>query len=146
MLIPASRGDAESIEALAAASKLYVPQTVVGEFLVGVLGSDTARARAGERWFDELLTLSTVLSAGLATSRGYARLHRHTRRTGRPIPQNDLWIAATAAEHGLPLLTRDAHFEGLPGVDARLVGPTQTRGSQAARPAAPPASPDHPGA
>lgn len=37
------------------------------------------------------------------------------------IPTNDLWIAATAAEHGLPLLTRDAHFQGLPGVEVELV-------------------------
>jgi len=35
---------------------------------------------------------------------------------GTPIPENDLWIAAAALEHGLPLATRDAHFRHVPGL------------------------------
>ena len=35
---------------------------------------------------------------------------------GAPIPENDLWIAAAVPEHGLPLATRDAHFNRVPGL------------------------------
>ena len=39
------------------------------------------------------------------------------RRKGRPIPTNDIWIAALALQHGLPLLTRDAHFREVEGLN-----------------------------
>jgi len=38
------------------------------------------------------------------------------KRSGRPIPGNDLWIAALARQHALPLLSRDRHFDLVPGV------------------------------
>jgi predicted nucleic acid-binding protein len=37
-------------------------------------------------------------------------------RSGTPIPENDVWIAAVALEHGWPLATRDAHFARVPGL------------------------------
>ena len=49
-------------------------------------------------------------------SHRYAALHHALRLKGRPIPTNDLWIAAIAMEHGLVLYTRDAHFEAVPGL------------------------------
>lgn len=49
----------------------------------------------------------------------WSRLSRHARAEGRPVGDNDLWIAATAARHARPLLTRNlSDFEGLPGVVA----------------------------
>ena len=50
------------------------------------------------------------------TSRIYARIRDALRTKGRPIPANDLWIAAQAIEHGLPLLSRDRHFDVVSGV------------------------------
>jgi len=38
-------------------------------------------------------------------------LRADLKRTGRPIPANDAWIAALALEHALPVLSRDAHFD-----------------------------------
>jgi len=40
-------------------------------------------------------------------------------RSGRPIPANDAWIAALALQHGLPVLTRDEHFDAVPGLERR---------------------------
>ena len=48
--------------------------------------------------------------------RHYARLRGALTRAGTPIPENDLWIAALAVEHGWPLATRDAHFARVPGL------------------------------
>ncbi len=39
------------------------------------------------------------------------------KRTGRPIPANDAWIAALALQHGLPVLSRDRHFDAVPGLE-----------------------------
>ena len=50
----------------------------------------------------------------MTTTHDYARLFRQLRAAGTPIPTNDLWIAALAAQHDLPLFTRDGHFDYLP--------------------------------
>lgn len=52
----------------------------------------------------------------LATAEFYAAMYGGLRRKGRPIPTNDLWIAAGAFEHGVPLLTRDDHFHHVDGL------------------------------
>ena len=36
---------------------------------------------------------------------------------GRPIPENDVWIAALARQHELPIVSRDEHFDDVPGVE-----------------------------
>ena len=54
-----------------------------------------------------------------STPRIYGDLQTALRRKGRPIPTNDIWIAALALQHGLPLLTRDAHFKEVDGLDVR---------------------------
>jgi tRNA(fMet)-specific endonuclease VapC len=53
---------------------------------------------------------------GPETAEHYADICARPRRKGRPIPTNDMWIAASAREHGLVLFTRDAHFHGVDGL------------------------------
>jgi tRNA(fMet)-specific endonuclease VapC len=38
-------------------------------------------------------------------------LKQHLHEKGRPLPDNDIWIAATARHHGMTLVTRDSHFQ-----------------------------------
>jgi tRNA(fMet)-specific endonuclease VapC len=45
-----------------------------------------------------------------ATANIYGRMKTELAAAGKLIPENDIWIAATAKEHGLPLVTRDQHF------------------------------------
>ncbi len=56
----------------------------------------------------------TVLSVDAPASFHYAHIFAGLRKRGTPIPQNDLWIAALAFQHALPLYSRDAHFKKLP--------------------------------
>lgn len=58
-----------------------------------------------------------VIGWDMDVSDHYGRIHAGLRDKGKPIPQNDVWIAATAARHGMTLITLDRHFtavEGLP--------------------------------
>lgn len=55
-----------------------------------------------------------VLLPDRETAEQYARLFVQLRRTGTPVPTNDLWIAALALQHGLRVLTRDRHFARIP--------------------------------
>lgn len=96
------------------ASELAVPVIVLGEFRYGIRQSrDRARY---ERWLSEYLPGYRVLPVDEVTAEQYAEIRDELKRKGRPIPANDLWIAALARQHALPVLSRDRHFDSVPGL------------------------------
>jgi len=101
---------------LESAEEIVVPATVVGELEYGfLLGS---RCQANEDELEQFLSLPGVrlqsVTRGIAER--YAYVKAALRRKGQPIPENDLWIAATALESGCRLLTADAHFSQVAGL------------------------------
>lgn len=50
------------------------------------------------------------------TAKYYATIYSNLRKKGQPVPTNDMWIAATALEHGLMLCTYDKHFTAIEGL------------------------------
>jgi tRNA(fMet)-specific endonuclease VapC len=58
-----------------------------------------------------------VLRVDEGTAEQYAEVRDALKRSGRPIPGNDVWIAALARQYALPLLTRDQHFDFVPGLE-----------------------------
>jgi tRNA(fMet)-specific endonuclease VapC len=60
----------------------------------------------------------TVL--GAETAERYALIREHLRSAGRPVPTNDIWIAASAMELGLRVLTLDRHYLGIPQIFVEL--------------------------
>ena len=96
------------------AERLWLPLIALGELELGVeLASNAGAQRAA---LDAFLSAVVVLPLSMVTTRHYARLRGGLVRAGTPIPENDLWIAAIAIEHGWPLATRDAHFARVPGL------------------------------
>ncbi len=63
-----------------------------------------------EQFLDQIV----ILDCDEATARAYGELKQYLRSRGTPIPENDLWVAAQCQQHGLTLVTRDAHFSNLP--------------------------------
>jgi predicted nucleic acid-binding protein len=108
--------DEEALDRLEAAQAIYVPVVVLGELRSGFLrGSRPAKNETRLQWFlSQPGVFTTPLEA--STSHQYAHIHRALQKRGKPIPTNDLWIAALAIEHGLVLFTRDAHFQQVPGL------------------------------
>ena len=90
---------------------LAIPVTVLGEYRYGIQGS--RKRQRLEAWLSELLGDVRVLEATARTSAVYARVRHQLRAAGTPIPENDVWIASTAIEFGLPLMTLDKHFEAV---------------------------------
>ena len=88
-----------------------LPCIVVGELRYGATYS--ARVASNLMRIDELLTDLVVVDCTVETAAIYARLKAGLRRTGRIIPDNDIWIAAIALEHDAALVTRDAHFDAI---------------------------------
>ena len=54
-----------------------------------------------------------MLGCDTQTARHYGQVKNQLRVKGRPIPENDLWIAAVARQHALTLVTRDKHFSDI---------------------------------
>jgi len=50
------------------------------------------------------------------TSEFYAKIYDELKRSGDPIPTNDLWIAALTLQHGTKLFTLDKHFSKVRGL------------------------------
>jgi len=110
------RGESSCVELIQRADQLLISSTVVGELLAG-FACGTQEARNREE-LSRFLTVPRVeLSpTTLATADAYALIYRDLRRKGRPIPTNDIWIAASALEHGALLLSFDQHFEQVDGL------------------------------
>ena len=94
---------------------LALPVTVLGEYRYGLLGSKR-QARLND-WLAELLADVRVLETRESTTAVYARVRQQLRSAGTPIPENDVWIAACAIEHDLPLVSRDKHLKLVKGLE-----------------------------
>ena len=62
-----------------------------------------------------------ILKLGEDTARCYAEIQPSLRQAGTPIPTNDIWIAASAMEHGLIVVTTDPHFKLVQQVSTELL-------------------------
>ncbi len=99
---------------LAGAQQLALPVVVIGEYRYGIAQS-RHRARY-RRWVDGLIADCRVLEVSEQTTHHYAAIGIELKQAGKPIPTNDLWIAALCRQHGLPLLSRDGHFDAVSGI------------------------------
>lgn len=114
------RGTESVVERVTRAEKVLLSTIVAGELMFGF--------RQGTRLRKNLAELEafldnphvTVVPVTLATADRFGRVAAALRAKGRPIPTNDIWIAAQAMETGADLLSFDAHFgevDGLAWVD-----------------------------
>jgi tRNA(fMet)-specific endonuclease VapC len=68
----------------------------------------------------EFVVRNVVLGCDAQTARSYGVLKDDLRRKGRPLPENDVWIAALAKQHGLVLVSRDRHFAEVTDVQVEV--------------------------
>jgi tRNA(fMet)-specific endonuclease VapC len=108
------RGRLDLTAKVPAAEHLFLPLTALGELHKGVFKS--MQQEENRRRLEKLLLVVAVLSPDAATAIRYGEMAAILDKQGTPIPENDIWIAATAMECGMPLATRDAHFEKIPGL------------------------------
>lgn len=109
-------GVREVVEVVAHAERMYLNSIVLGELLAGfAAGTREPKNRAELARFLDSPRVE-VLPVSAQTADSYALVYAGLRRKGQPIPTNDLWIAASALEHGAALLTRDAHFLQIDGL------------------------------
>lgn len=104
-------GDDVVRAAVERAGDIYLSATVVGELYYGALYSSSPARNVAR--VAALAGGAAVLPCDVETAVVYGEIKSDLRRRGRMIPDNDIWIAAAAVQHGLTLVTRDAHFEAV---------------------------------
>jgi len=107
-------GDSALEEILEETTHLAVPVIVLGELRYGIRQSRDRSAY--ERWLAESIPSYRMLIVDEDTAERYAEIRDDLKRKGRPIPANDLWIAALVRQHALPLMSRDQHFDSVAGL------------------------------
>jgi tRNA(fMet)-specific endonuclease VapC len=112
------RGDTDAIAQVEGADHLCISSVVLGELSAGFLIGD--RADRNLRELDSFIaeTGTEVLAIGRREAERYGALVKALRERGRPIPTNDIWIAAAALCADARLLTADSHFSEVPGLVA----------------------------
>jgi len=95
-------------------AEVFVSSTALGELYYGARKSANAAANLAR--IEQFAASVQVLSCDAATAQIYGETRDRLRSKGRPIPENDIWIAAVALQHGLSLATRDDHFQAVDGL------------------------------
>nr|WP_211204545.1 type II toxin-antitoxin system VapC family toxin [Ammonifex degensii] len=108
IVIALFKGDASVRRNLAKAEKVFIPAIVLGELYYGAYKSGQAERNLSR--IEEFVGNIAVLACNAGTAREYGVIKNQLRAKGRPIPENDIWIAAVARQQGLVLVTRDDHF------------------------------------
>jgi tRNA(fMet)-specific endonuclease VapC len=106
---------AASVAKVGLPARIAIPITVFGELFFGA--ENSAKVADNLRRAEALVQRVRVVSCDLDTAREFGRVRRQLRVLGKPIPTNDIWIAAAAIQHRLPLLTADAHFDLVAGLE-----------------------------
>ena len=103
-----------AVSAVNAADSVEVSVISLGEFRFGIAQS---RHRIDyEHWLRENIPFYGILDVDQETASAYAEIRLELKRSGRPIPVNDLWIAALCRQHRQPILSRDGHFDVVKGL------------------------------
>lgn len=96
------------------ADLVVVPAAVLGELLFGALNS--AHRQKNEKAVKAFLSQSVLVPVDESIAARYAHIRHDLKKIGKPIPENDLWIAATCMELETGLLTADGHFDCVEGL------------------------------
>ena len=112
------RGNAEVKQALREADEIYLNPVVLGELFAGFVRG--GREKKNRDILRDFLASPRVQVAVIdeETAERYTAIITYLWSKGMPLPTNDLWIAATAMQHGLKLITTDSHFRYMPQIIA----------------------------
>ncbi len=114
IVVPLLNRDEKLLEYAENADEIYISSVVLGELYFG--------AQRSSKIIENIQKIHifkqryNILSCGDETAQIYGRIKQQILKKGRPIPENDLWIASVALQYQLPLVTRDEHFTGIDGL------------------------------
>ena len=102
------KGESGIADKIDAAKEIHLPVIAVGELQYGAMFSKHTKKNIDD--INNISARYNVLVADENTAGRYGEIKAALRKKGKPIPENDIWIAAIALQHGLIVVTRDKHF------------------------------------
>jgi tRNA(fMet)-specific endonuclease VapC len=108
-IIALQREDAALKTLLSTATDVFIPVIAVGELYFGAQKSQ--RVEENRRAVTTFIANRIVLKVDADTADVYGQVKQQLRAKGRPIPENDIWIAALAIQYDLILIANDGHFD-----------------------------------
>jgi tRNA(fMet)-specific endonuclease VapC len=115
IVIELFKGNQAVISMLEKQDKVYLPTATLGELYLGAYRSSNVPKKLQE--IKSFLETCIVLYTDATTADKYAIIKTALLHKGKPIPENDIWIAATAMHYEIPLYTFDGHFEEVEGIE-----------------------------
>jgi len=112
----ALKGDDGVVEVLKKSEQIGISVISIGELLSGFKGGGREQKNREELGIFIDSPRVVVHSVDEDTSEFYAEILNNLREIGRPVPTNDIWIAAVAFQNGLKLFTKDTHFKAIAGL------------------------------
>ena len=109
------KNDKAVINLLSRKSMIYLPVPVTAELLFAAKNS--GRPKENLKTYNEFIDTCRVLNITRKTADKYSAIRLQLKQKGRPIPENDLWIAAVCIENNLPIITVDEHFDNVEGLE-----------------------------
>ena len=107
------KGDEALVDIFSKYDELIVSPVILGEYRAGI--SETKKGRESQAALEKFLEADSVREVEMTgkTSVYYAKIFQDLKAKGKPIPINDMWIAATALERGVELCSFDDHFSSI---------------------------------
>ncbi len=108
-IIALQRDNLDLKKLLSTVTDVFIPLIAVGELYFGAHKSQ--RVAENRQQVTDFMVNRVVLNPDTDTANLYGEIKQRHGTKGRPIPENDIWIAALTIQYGLTLITNDAHFE-----------------------------------
>ncbi len=107
-------GEQSILDHLKSVNEVYVPSIVIGELYYGARKS--SQASQNKQRIAAFVARNTILACDAVTAFHYGEIKEQLRKSGKPIPENDIWIAAIAVQFNHILVSRDEHFSFVQGL------------------------------
>ena len=110
------KNDHSIVEKLKASEwkNIFVPGIVLGELFYGA--EQSSKRTENIKRIENFIDTCQIMECNADTARVYGRVKNILKLGGTPIPENDIWIAALSEQYRTTLVTRDNHFDAIPGL------------------------------
>ncbi len=112
----AMKGEPEVVDVLQRIEQIGISAVSIGELFSGFRAG--SREKRNREELEIFLDSPRVLVHGIdvETADFYAAVLSQLKSAGTPVPTNDIWIAASAFQHGYKLFSNDKHFRFIHGL------------------------------